>query len=251
MIYSLTINDPSNLPIPWWPNIEALSGTHSFTFKRGLNILWGRNGSGKSSLLRLIARWFHAEQGGYSVVTPTSCRALREPGESEPRAGASFVHDGQAVYYADPDAAVGLRGGSFDDDFLLQGVQAIIARGSSGETTLHRVNSVVAGVVDRKPHIEYRAVGSDAQQVRALLQANASLGPRTLLLDEPDKSVDLDHRHQMWTTALLGAAKKVQLLAATHCPLALHLDGASYIELSPGYLDRCRQLYPRQHEQRD
>jgi len=48
----------------------------------------------------------------------------------------------------------------------------------------------------------------------------------------------------LWTEVLPGLAARFQVIAATHCPFALHLrDGL--IEMTPGYAEECRAAIGR------
>lgn len=54
MIRSLEILDSKNTFLKWLGNVEALSTPRKFEFKPGLNVIWGRNGAGKSTIIRRI-----------------------------------------------------------------------------------------------------------------------------------------------------------------------------------------------------
>lgn len=69
MIYKLSIKDPAKTPVRWLAKVDAIQQQRVFEFKPGLNILWGRNGSGKTSLIKVLARLFHCEQGNHPLVT--------------------------------------------------------------------------------------------------------------------------------------------------------------------------------------
>lgn len=249
MIQSFKILNPERLAVRWWHQSDTLKAVTSMAFSPGLNVLWGRNGSGKSSVLKLLARWFHAETGGRSVITHESCRALVDfhfDGEDKWRTGVELIHDGQPVFYANPAEAVGIVGGQFDDDFFTEGFHNTMFRGSSGQTTLVRVNSV-AKHAKTQTEIEDRlknASGSPWKETHEkaleLLTPNCPTGPRTFLLDEPERSMDFDMQSVMWTR-LQEASRVRQVIVATHSVFALNIAGAKYLELTPGYLDACRR----------
>ena len=67
MIERLTISDNGDLIISWWKDVKTLKNKKIFTFKPGINIIIGKNASGKSTLLMLLARHFHCEQGGILI----------------------------------------------------------------------------------------------------------------------------------------------------------------------------------------
>lgn len=64
MISALRIVDPDTACVAHWGKVEALKGLEAIEFKPGLNILWGPNGCGKTTVLTAIARMLHCEQVG-------------------------------------------------------------------------------------------------------------------------------------------------------------------------------------------
>jgi energy-coupling factor transporter ATP-binding protein EcfA2 len=257
VIDRLVIVDPNNTVIPWWANIKAFQGKTEFTFKPGINVLWGRNGSGKSSLVKMLARLTHCEQGGVSKVTSESLREFRPIGGG-PRTGQQLVSDGKGVWHCDPSVAVGLIGGAFDYDFMDMGVRNTMFKGSHGETTLMRVFEILKGMKERKvPTIEYKSgkptkpgVKADRWQkenyenwleaTKYLREDSKESGPPTVLLDEPDRSMDIPTQLRFWDT-LTAHAKNYQMIVATHSMFALDVPGANYIEVDFGYLNECRR----------
>jgi predicted ATPase len=258
MLHSVTVKNPAKLPVSWWASAEGLRNRKVFKFKPGLNILWGRNGSGKSTLLALLAKIFHAEQGGYSCVTMTSCRQLVDlnfrKGVPQWRNGFAVKHDGKPVFYANPAKAIGLDGGGFDEAFMLQGLANSLHKGSAGETTVHRVREALEKFNRGTREIEYRnEVGVNSYWdevfagIRKILAANAPKGPFTIILDEPDRSLDLDWSLRLWEQEIPKIAEKFQVLVATHSVLAIDVPGANYIELTPGYRESVRDLFSRRN----
>ena len=250
MIYKLDILDPAKTPVAWLSRVEALAKPRSFEFKPGLNILWGRNGSGKTSLTKVLARLFHCEQGNQPIVTRDSLNELvggSHMVDVDLKAGLKIRHDGQGVRHFDPSHAVGLMGGmaAFDWDFGTEGITNAMFKGSAGQTTMFRfdrlINEIVAGVV---PEVEWKfqRVERDSpwspriKLAASFLKGNASKGQPTILLDEPERSYDLNAQVGVWRL-LRAYADEVQFIVASHSLFALKIPDANYIELSPRYLD--------------
>ena len=56
MIYKLLVKDPTKAALPWWNTVEWLKDRTEIEFGPGLNILFGKNGSGKSTVIKSIAK---------------------------------------------------------------------------------------------------------------------------------------------------------------------------------------------------
>ena len=253
MIERLIIHDKDNVPIEWWAKSKVLDPIRELNFKPGLNIVWAKNGTGKSSVLTLIARMFHAEQGRYSTITHNSCQELF--GNIKKLAGLPVAsHDGQGIMHYNPNHKVGLFGGmaAFDDDFGAEGVHAIFAmKASSGEQILNEVGKLVLEAKKRKstdPIWKANKTGGGDKHQRRVEAINTFFKPSiprgqiTMLLDEPDRSLDVTVQYKLWRTIFPNMAKEFQIIVATHCPFAVNVPGANYIELNQGYLDECRQV---------
>ena len=248
MIYKLDILDAAKTPVKWLSSVETFKKPCSFTFRPGLNILWGQNGAGKTSLTKVLARLFHCEQSNQPIVTQESLLEL-VGGSFEPvdiPKGLAITHDGQGVRHFDPGHAVGLScgGAAFDWDFGTEGIENTMFKGSAGQTTMFRfdrlVNEIVAGEV---PEVEWkfpRANLSGTWAVRGkianhFLKGSAEKGQPTILLDEPERSYDLNAQVGIWRF-LRAYADQVQFIVASHSLFALKIPEAHYVELSPRYL---------------
>jgi energy-coupling factor transporter ATP-binding protein EcfA2 len=250
MIYKLNIKDSAKTPVQWLAKVDALKQRRVFEFKPGLNILWGRNGSGKTSLTKVLARLFHCEQGNHPLVTQESLRQLVGDGALEAvdiQKGLQIVHDGQGVRHFDPGCAVGLMGGmaAFDWDFGAEGISNTMFKGSAGQTTMFRFDRLAQEIVASEvPEVSWKfsreRAGKDIWGRRVtlaarLLEGNAPKGQPTILLDEPERSYDLNTQIGIWRF-LRAYADQIQFIVASHSLFALKIPEAHYIELSPGYL---------------
>jgi predicted ATPase len=250
VIYKLDIKDPTKTPVSWLPKIAAFKEPRVLVFKPGLNILWGRNGAGKTSITKVLARLFHCEQGSQPVVTKESLSELTAAGGygSETiklEEGIEVKHDGQGVRHFDPGHAVGLTAGgaAFDWDFGDEGFENVMVKGSAGQTTMRRfdriLNEIITGEV---PEVQWRMkrehVNSLWQEridlAACFLKKNSKKGQPTILLDEPERSYDLEAQVGMWRV-LRSYAAEVQFIVSSHSLFALNIPEAAYIELSPGY----------------
>lgn len=239
MIRSLRVVDPKRTPAPWWPKVKGLEGVSELTFQPGLNILWGPNGSGKTTLLTAMARLLFCEQGGVTTYTHAARRELSRGFDDEVAFDGLVVdHDGRAVRYFNPDHKVGLVGGSFDDDFFGKGLMNTIRKASSGQTVMIEVDGLIAEMLSGYvPPITQKAKPSDDDEIGkrmwGLVSGSGEKGPPTLILDEPDRSLDTPKQLAIWKSfrALWADA---QIIVSSHSPFALRIEEANYIDLEPG-----------------
>lgn len=255
MIRSFEVKDPKVTPVKWWAQVEALAKPRMFKFKPGLNILWGKNGSGKTTVLKAMARLFHCEQSGVSVVTQTSVQDLFggvfsvKGDPAKLKKSLIIRHDGQGVRHFDPSHAVGLQGGgaSFDWDFGMEGIRNTMFKGSAGETTMSRINQLIGQLLGGEvPKIDQRIQARNANDVWApqikaaehFLKGSGKKGQPTVLLDEPERSFDLPTQVMVWRF-IRAASKDVQFIVASHSFFALGIPNANYIELTDGYLEQA------------
>jgi len=275
MIESITVKNPKATAVGWFEKVfpEGLT----MKFAPGLNVLWGANGSGKSTILRLIAKMLHCEQGYEPVVTSESMRSLtpryadrssssKEATRKEKFDAVQLVHSGLGTCLFDPDHKVGLIGGAFDDDFFSQGLMNTMFRGSSGQGTMHRFDRVlVRAMAGKAPEVVWKVRKEDAtkplkagasdydierhEQAKWVLDtlagdptiANAERP--TFMMDEPDRSLDILRQKSIWHM-LRCASQRSQIIVAAHSLFALGLPEATYHKLgAPGapadlYYDR-------------
>lgn len=246
MIYELQVNNPDTACVPWWPDVKQLKGRKKIKFTSGLNVLVGPNGSGKSTILSLMGMLFHCEQGG--VQKPTWSSMNKVLGDrSRHLIGVKPIHDGKPVIYTSPDKKVGTFGGSFDEDFFMEGVRNTMFRGSSGETTIQRLGLALAVILghEKAPPIDMSRVTRMSKEVEAFLAGNKKLkkGQRsrpTIILDEPDRSLDMNWQIGFWVRAAQAARSRAQILVAAHSPMVFFVPKVNIIELEPGYADAVK-----------
>lgn len=231
-------------------------------FQPGLNILFGPNGCGKSTLLGMMAESLAAEQGGVSTVTQDWLTKVAESSFStgtvtSALAGIKVVHDGQPLMYSNPRAAVGVRGGHLDDDFMMQGMLDITTKKSTGLKTLQRLGSMLAVLHKDKPfpkEVTYTMSRNSMNSVWQkkwdlavkLLAGTIPKGQPTLLFDEPESGLAFPAQGNLFDMLHQAAVEHdFQIILATHSVFALGLPCANYIEMELGYLEHaesCLQI---------
>jgi len=241
--------------------VKFFKANASIKFEPGLNILFGVNGCGKSTVLRMAALATAAEQGGVSTITRTWVGEVadRFKGCSN-MDGLKVLHDGTPVMYGNPRNAVGLFGGSaaFDDDFFDEGLANLHSKDSTGYSTINRLGKMLSMLAGRMPFPEKiddrigllkdRTRDTEDTIAFELLKASIPVGPRTFILDEPESGLAIPVQKKVFDD-LYKAARTldVQLLVATHSMFALGLTGANYIEMEPDYLLHAKNAFSAVH----
>lgn len=217
--------------------LEFFQKNQSLDFKPGLNIIFAPNGTGKSTILKILGKFTASEQGGVSTITNDWIRSI------EDLKGLSVSHDGQPVMYNNPRDAVGLIGGmaGFDDDFFEKGFMETQLRESTGMTTLHRIGGVLKtlnGDIPFPDKIEDKSFKNE--KALKFLKANLPQGQKTILLDEPESGLAIHIQANMWRMISKTAKDKdFQIIVATHSPFCL-IYKANFIELQPGYMNMAK-----------
>lgn len=248
--------------VPFFQNKKTVA------FKPGLNILFGPNGCGKSTVLNILGLTMGATQGGISCVTEDLVHrtvdmlgALPNPRtrtrkEMSDKIGLSVAHDGQPVLFCDPRQTVGLSGGAFDNDFFETGITEALDRNrlSHGQRSLSRANAalgVLAGKLVFPKDVVHRVqkahVNETWEKALTLLEARMAAtipkGQSTVLLDEPEANLSLLTQGNLWRLlANPDVAANYQVIVASHSPFALGIPHANYIEFEPGYVEKTLGL---------
>jgi len=256
MIKSLHILDPKDMPVAWWSDVAALESVKQVNFTPGINVLFGPNGVGKTTILKVLARSLFCAQGGRSVVTRTAINDLQQENKncSYPRCipvGARVEHDGQSVTYIDPHNYVGLLGGmaAFDADFISEARSSIERmRMSSGQSAISswlisKGNETIEWRVSLHAHSSRHDEEQEAI-IKKMLEPSIEKGPKTTLWDEPDANLDWPTKATFWNTM---SRSPHQHIVTTHSPFALTLrrlnpPNFNFIDLKPGYADICDEL---------
>ena len=249
MIKKLRIADPDRTPVHWWSEVEALKGREEIEFNPdGLTIIWGPNGSGKSTILLLLARLTHCAQAGIPKITMSSVQEFSDGfGDDKLRDGASLLSDGKPTFFYNPVSTPGLIGGQFDDDFFQLGIASVMTRGvSAGENTGMGVGRIINSAIDQdgiengvNSYWTSRSKKLFSVATRGIKKTSKTLGKRTILLDEPERSLDIPRQVRTWGT--IKRVGRFQMIIATHSPFALWIEGAKYIDIVDGYLEECRE----------
>lgn len=262
MIYELVIENPEATPISHWHYVPFLSEPKTIEFKPGLNILFGQNGTGKSTVIDGMSRLLHCRETNWPVVTKTSV-ALFARSDGFLADGLSLHHDGQPARY------LGIQPSSVvPEEKAVQKVQLAMKESVTKGRTSTKMSSGQASIAKLirflkhdavKTRYKFKSSGISPAMRETWEAAVASLkagkvrpgNPKqqVVLLDEVDHNLDFAHQAMVWRMLrTLVAEGKHQIIIASHSPFAVNVPGAHYIETSPGYLDAARAALRMLHE---
>lgn len=248
----------------WAAKVPYLMNNPVIEFSDGLNIIFGPNGCGKSTLTGLCAFLTASEQGGISKVTKKWVLSLVDHLgllHHAPQLGdliASIEHDGMPTFYHNPRNTIGLyKGLAFDDDFFDDGLANLKeGNGSVGEVSSRKLRKFFEKLNDNDLPTEIKgddwlenhsSFKNDYKVAMQLLTASCDPGHRTFIMDEPEMGFSITKQVELWKNiSEYTATNKRQVIVATHCPFALNIPGAHYVDMQPGYLDECRAEFKRE-----
>lgn len=241
--------------VPHWDTVPALAsyGETPLEFKKGINLLWGPNGVGKSTIIKAIAKSGMAEETGRSKLASGVAMSWLGFGNDDKKPY-RIPNDGQTFLYFDPSITYGTHGGAhFDDDNFMLGLQNMMSSNgqSTGQFAREQLIRVLHSVgQDTRPTFGYKRqeVNDQYQKVydefQNFFMPVMDTGPVTLLMDEPERSFDIPNRAEMWDSMFeLVAAGHLQIIVASHDPLLLlETREIHVIDLEPGYFERCKTI---------
>lgn len=223
--------------------LDFFKQNKSIEFKPGLNIIFAPNGTGKSTILEMLAKVSACEQGGVSTLTQSWMYDIKNNGENIFN-GINIFHDGQPAVYNNPRKAVGLFGGmaAFDDDFFSEGIMEVQMRESTGYTTIIRLKKILDILTGKEemPKNFDSKVKKLPEEYKKITEGNIPVGQQTMLLDEPESGLAIHVQSNIFKMIQKKALEnKLQIIIATHSPFALTCD-ANFIELEPGYIQKTK-----------
>lgn len=262
MIESIFINDINKLPcsnpephkITWLKKFtkgRTKLNAERLTFTDKINIIVGPNGSGKTTLLESIGNYFHATQGGYSLVTRLSVNKLIKNTsltEVTYKDGMDIVSDGQIVFYNGGNV-VG-KTLDFNDDFIYNRLQRQIHKGSRGEESNMNMNYLLDNIEKHKDiqcSADFKSCNDlwnrFASNCLKIVDNKIPIGKPTIILDDIDLGMDLVNQSDTFRI-VKALSNKFQILLSTHSLFPFVLfdqKDVNIIETKKGYYNKIKK----------
>lgn len=245
MIKKVEIVDNERTPIPYLSELEAFRNGRVFEFTKGVNIIIGENGSGKSSLMNLIE--------SYLLVGSREC-SIGRFNKNINKLYKNFLKkddllDGANVfadYQLNTFRLLHKDEKDEDDIYADMGTHLDQLKSSTGEGVSIALASMFNYVFNKKPNLTFNYLqlkDSHPLYVRYISDHIVEPSEWTFLMDEPDRNLSIDKIMEL--KKIFGFHKeKTQIIAVIHNPLLIYAlskkKSVHFIELTDGYLDKVK-----------
>jgi predicted ATP-dependent endonuclease of OLD family len=243
-----------------------------YTFTDGVNIINGRNASGKSVLLKIIKYncGIISKESTYpTMIHPSELHGwnfsddkwktipeiIKERLKNVELPKSKIEWDGSMVHYLIPDHFnadnIWKRLDSpyqTEQGELFSGIEALsmmFSKNSEGEgcvrllNRLYNLSDKYDEPLDTKRNNDMWIKASDIYQ--EWITSFTKKGKPTLLIDELDNHLDLDNQKMYWDY-LGNLTKKWQVIVVSHSIFAFKQTNVNYISLNPEYFDKVVNL---------
>lgn len=246
-----------------------------FHFKKGINVIFDRNATGKTTLIEKLAIMTGCFNSGESIYNKDWARVAGKEVFVELSAKHSeflefrdswrgfkhsilafdIVKDESFTLYCDPRNVVGSIKSHLDiKGNLFSKIQkdALGEANSTGNMNKNRMQSVfeainnTALIADKEIPIMEESSFEYAGEKEAILnltKPNISKSVPTILLDEAESALDILAERELFTFLKQQQEREdIQIIMVTHSPLCFSLDKANFITGDLDYLNQVKSL---------
>ena len=251
MVTKVVINNNEDTPIEYLSELKAFRNGRTYEFKPGVNIIVGRNGCGKTTLLNLIRKYLlvdlsECSAGAFNSNINDVCSGLTGP--KHMYAGADVYADYQRNTFRMCHA--GERKAN-DEVFADEhSVNEFFGQrwASTGEGVLKSLDSLFGRMFSKDARLafDYTQFRNNYRPYMEYIADHVVEGDEwTILMDEPDRNLDIENISQI--RGILSVHKPhTQVIAVVHNPLLICALAKNpevhFIEMTRGYVNKVRKL---------
>lgn len=215
-----------------------------FYFNPGLNVIVGPNGSGKSLILKTLAAYSCVSKisGGWSSRPKDVGQYSDFPNDLKHYAPdnceVDLEWDGSPSFFYSAWDSIG-----FMSSYMFSNKSSLFKRKlnhlSEGQNQLCDLNSI-GSLLQAKPKLWSLPVKGKNDHFVEYIRNLPKRGPSTLIIDSPEKGMDIIGESDIWLELLPKLAEQMQIIAATHSlfPLISGIN-CNLIELEKDYRSVC------------
>lgn len=250
MIDRVVIRDNENTPIHYLSDLKAFKNGTEYVFKEGVNVIVGKNGCGKTTLMDLIKRYLLVDftecgRGLYNCNVTDLYKGFYGEGflngvdvfADYKRNTFRLSHAGEKEKYQAAETA---------EDFVNLYNQN---HASTGEGVVIALNTLFSQIFNKKTELmfDYDQFKDDifGEYGRYIKEHRIEGNEWTILMDEPDRNLDIEN---------IGSIKEIlsfhkpqtQVIAVVHNPLLIvalsRNPEVNIIEMTKGYVKQVTKL---------
>ena len=251
MITKLTINNNKNTPLYYLSKLKGFKNGTEYEFKQGVNIIVGKNGCGKTTLMELIKAYLtvDGEFCGKGLFGSSIHKIVNLHWASDKEDTMKDGVDLYADYILNTFCYTPFENRS-NQDFLEMGNYEEIAISMDANTMSkgQKANFAVVTLFEKMfsknavLKFDYESVYSNYKcYLDYISKHRVDEKPRvvTILMDEPDNSVDIDHILQLYKV-FTTFRPDTQIIAVLHNPFLIaklsENENINIIEMSKDYV---------------